>query len=66
MDKEICLFANGLKYLRLKAGLSRKRLAEKAGITERTVQNIEEGRKPSLRTLEKLAEALQVPVKFLV
>jgi len=58
---------NALKFCREKAGLSQADLAMKASLSKRTIQNIENhGMKPNLRTLEQLAEALGVPVTYLI
>lgn len=47
--------------------MSRMELAEKAGITERTVRNLESGvYKPSMPTAIKLAEALGVTLDSFV
>jgi transcriptional regulator with XRE-family HTH domain len=53
---------NPLKHYREKAKLSQSQLAEKAGISVRTLQDYEQGRKPlsgaAAATVLKLARAL--------
>ena len=64
MDKK---FQIGLKTLREKEGLSQADLAELAGLTKRTIQNLEHrGQNPSWTTLNKLSKALGVPPGLLV
>lgn len=49
------------------AGLTKTELALKAGVTERTVRNIERGEyKPSYQTARKIADVLGVPMESLV
>jgi transcriptional regulator with XRE-family HTH domain len=51
---------------RQRAGLTIERLAESAGISPSFLAYIEtKGRKPSLETIERLAESLRVPVSEL-
>lgn len=47
-----------LEQLRLDAGLSRERLADRAGISHKTIGRIEAGASAHVETLVKLAEAL--------
>ena len=56
-----------LAQLRRKKGLTQKELAEKSEVSKRTITYYErETLNPSLRSLKKLAAALEVPVeKFL-
>jgi transcriptional regulator with XRE-family HTH domain len=52
-------FAERLKELRSKAGLSREQLAEGSGLARGTVRDYEQGkRKPTLESAVKLASAL--------
>jgi len=52
-------FADILRGLRRKAGLSQPRLAERAGVSVGSVRNLEQGiREPSYSTLVRLAAAL--------
>jgi len=52
---------------RTKKRLSMRALAERAGITSRTVHNIESGRhRTHYRTATKIAEALEVPLEHLL
>lgn len=56
-----------LKELRESAALSKAELARRAGITERTIRNIESGvYEPSMPTARKLAKALGVPLDSFV
>jgi transcriptional regulator with XRE-family HTH domain len=55
-----------LTMLREKRGLSRKALARKAGIGLATWRAIEAGGDPRLSTLEKVADALEIPLSLLV
>lgn len=43
-----------------------KELEERAGVSQGTIKNIKNGHAPSYKTLTKIAEALQVPVDFLI
>ena len=57
------MFSRNLKYYRLKAGLSKKELAEKAGVSPMSVTHYENGdRKPGMDAMKALAEALNVRV----
>ena len=49
---------------RQRAQLSKKDLAAKAEVTQRSLALYEEGRQPTSTTLEKLSEALGVPAEF--
>lgn len=56
-----------LKSLRKQRGWSQQRLADEAGIQRRYLPELESGRKNvSILTLEKLAGALQCPLKALI
>ena len=57
-----------LKKFRMKKGLSRIKLEEKAGISRRTIEFIEKRKiaNPRLITLRKLAAALDVTINDLI
>lgn len=61
---------NNLKHYRTKAGLSQSQLAEKVGISHRTLQDYEQGRKPLEKaaaiTVLNLARALGCTVEELI
>ena len=58
--------ANGLKELRSELGLTQAELAERVGVTRKTVNTVENGVfTPSAMLAIKLAEALSVPVEKL-
>jgi transcriptional regulator with XRE-family HTH domain len=60
-------YGNGLTVARTKAGLSKRQLAKKVGVDASYITNIEAGRKkPSLDTMEKLADAVGVPMTVLM
>ena len=57
------MFSRNLKYYRLKSGMTKKELAEKAGISAMSVTYYENGdRKPGMETMKALAGALNVRV----
>ena len=61
------MVGNKLKELRIKKGLSQQRLAKLARVPQSTIWYIEQGqRSPTLKTLEKLAKALEVHIQELV
>jgi putative transcriptional regulator len=58
--------ANGLKELRAELGLTQAQLAERVGVTRKTINTVENGVfTPSAMLAIKLAEALSVPVEKL-
>ena len=58
--------ANGLKDLRAELGLTQAELAERVGVTRKTINTVENGVfTPSAMLAIKLAEALSVPVEKL-
>ena len=58
--------ANGLKELRAELGLTQAELAERVGVTRKTINTVENGIfTPSALLAIKLAEALNVPVEKL-
>ncbi len=57
------MFSRNLKYYRLKNGLSKKELAEKAGVSAMSITYYESGdRKPGMETMKTLADALNIRV----
>src|SRR5947209_8743036 len=60
-------FSDALQRLREQAGLSQSRLADRAGVSVRSIQNWEQGhRGPSASVVLTLAQALSVPVERLL
>ena len=61
-------FKERLKEKRIDAGLTQSQLAEKAGVTVRTIQNYELGtRKPSrLEVIQKIADTLNTTTEYLL
>jgi len=60
-------YGNGLMVARTKAGLSKRQLAKMVGVDASYITHIEAGRKkPSLDTLEKVAEVLSLPMPLLM
>lgn len=56
---------HNLKALRLERGLTQQAIADLAGVSKQTVSNIELGRGANSRTLERIAERLEVsPLTF--
>lgn len=52
-----------LKKLRWESGVSQEALAAKAGVSEMTVNSLEQGKtRPRLSTVKKIADALGVPI----
>lgn len=62
------MFSKNLKYYRLRKRISKKELADRAGVTAMAITNYEKGeRRPSMDILKALAKALDVRVSdFLV
>lgn len=62
------VFKDRLKEKRVEAGLTQVQLADKAGVTARTIQNYELGnRKPSnLEVIQKIADALNTTTEYLL
>ena len=60
--------AKKVKQLREKLGLSQEKLARLADVSNNTIINIEAGKQdnPTIDTLKKVAEALNVPVEELI
>ena len=61
-------FGQKLQHLRNRAGLSQSQLADKAGISIKTIQSWEISRRTPrwIHLLAKLAEGLNVPIETLV
>jgi transcriptional regulator with XRE-family HTH domain len=60
-------FAETLWFLRTKAGMTQEDLADRSGVHATEISRLESGRRgPTLRTVKKLAEGLQVPRWYLV
>lgn len=62
------VFKDRLKEKRVEAGLTQVQLADKAGVTARTIQNYELGnRKPSnMEVIQKIADALNTTTEYLL
>lgn len=54
-----------IQIRRGRLGWTQEQLARRAGVTMRTVQNVEAGRSPSMRTMTRLAKALRVSIRRL-
>jgi len=60
------IIARNFRKLRASRGYTQKQVADLAGVTKTTIANIEQnvqGKEPSVTMLNKLALALQVPLK---
>lgn len=56
-----------IRFLRIKMKLSQEKFAELAGLNKNSIGMIERGQsKPSIETLEKIANALEIELKELV
>lgn len=62
------VFKDRLKEKRVEAGLTQVQLADKAGVTARTIQNYELGNhKPSnMEVIQKIADALNTTTEYLL
>jgi len=59
-------FIQNLKYYRKKAGLTQEKLAEKIGMSTAYIGDMEaRERFPSAETIDKIAEALEIPASKL-
>lgn len=57
----------GLRESRKQRGITQEELAQRSGVNRKTIGRIERGRgKPTVRTLEKLARALDVSLRELL
>jgi transcriptional regulator with XRE-family HTH domain len=54
-----------IKELRKHKNLSQEELGVKASITQAALSQIENGKRPGIRTLKRISEALEVPVSLL-
>ncbi len=60
-------FSKRIKSYREKAGFTPQELAKAAGLTQSHIQKIEHGQLiPTLKTLDKIAKALQIPVDYII
>jgi transcriptional regulator with XRE-family HTH domain len=60
------LFIHNLRLIRAKKGLSQQKLAETANLSSGMIGDIETGRRnPTLETIDKISNALGVPVQHL-
>ena len=68
MSKQKNSLAENLRELREKKGLSQDRLAKLADVANNTIIKIEQGenRNPTLETLKKIANALDVSIDELI
>ena len=68
MSKQDYPLGQNLKKLREKKGLSQDRLAQLANVAKNTIIKIEQGgnEKPTLETLEKIAQTLDITVDELI
>lgn len=56
-----------VKQLRIRKGLSQSKLAEISGVSQPCIHYMENGKKePTIRTLRKIAKALDVSVTILL
>lgn len=66
MEKWNLAFITNLKFFRKKANLSQAELARRSNLSPGTVGDYETGRrKPSLDTVQKISEALNIPYHYL-
>lgn len=56
--------ARDLIAARAKAGLSQREVADRMGTSQPTVARLESGHKPSLKTLERYAEAVGMKIEI--
>lgn len=56
---------NAIKILRKEKGLSQGELADLADISQAALSQIENGTRPGIETIKRLAEALKVPESLL-
>ncbi len=61
------IFSKNLKYYRIKESLRQEDLAEKIGLTDKYISDLERSKfSPSLETIEKLANALNITADILL
>ena len=68
MSKKISTIGKNIKKYRAEMGISQDKLSKLAGITLHTITKIESGATPDprIKTLSKVAKALNVPVDKLI
>lgn len=67
MKKAAAQFGANLNKIRRATGISQEELAKIVGVDKSYISNLEHGRNnPTLATLEKLANALRIPIADLV
>ncbi len=68
LDVSDGLVASRLQALRRSRGLGKSELADRAGVTYRTVHDLERGRRPRVqeKTLMLIAKGLEIPVAELL
>lgn len=66
IDQAREIIRRNVKSIRKSRGMTQAELADKAGVAQAYVAQIEGGRTPSLETLVNLAEALNVPPDLLL
>lgn len=59
-------FANRLREIRRERHLTQEQLGDMVGVSRVSIGFYEHGRVPPVRVIEKLAEALIVPVNYLI
>lgn len=61
------VFSKNLKYFRIKENLRQEDLAEKVDLTDKYISDLERAKfSPSLETIEKLANALNISADLLL
>lgn len=61
------IFSQNLKYYRIKKNLRQEDIAEKVGLTDKYISDLERAKfSPSLETIEKLAIALDMDAYLLI
>lgn len=61
------MIGDKIKQIRKQAGLTQKELAEQLGTTQQNLAQYENGkRRPKIETIEKIADALKIPVGHLL
>lgn len=61
------IFSKNLKYYRIKESFRQEDLAEKIGLTDKYISDLERAKfSPSLETIEKLANALNITADILL
>lgn len=61
------IFSQNLKYYRIKKNLRQEDVAEKVGLTDKYISDLERAKfSPSLETIEKIANALDMDAYLLI